>query len=266
MIPVILQETEENKMATACITGASSGIGREFARQLSNRGFDLILVARSGDKLKEVAAKCNTKSEVFVCDLSRREECERLLSHLSGKEIAFFVNNAGFGNIGLFEENDLDRDLEMINVNVRAMHILAHGMLRQMKKRDRGYLLNVASVAGLMPGGPLMATYYATKAYVASLTSSIAEELAYQGSRVKAFALCPGPVDTEFNDVAGVKFSLPGISARNCVQACLKGMQKGTTVIVPGFTVNALQKLSSFVPRKLLMKILMKGQTKKLEK
>ena len=250
----------------ACITGASSGIGREFARQLSNRGFDLILVARSEDKLREVAKKCNSQCEVFVCDLSKKEECERLLRHLSDKELTFFVNNAGFGNIGLFEENDLARDLEMIDVNVRAVHILAHGVLQQMKKRNKGVLLNVASVAGLMPGGPLMATYYATKAYVASLTNAIAEELAFAGSRVKAYALCPGPVDTEFNDIAGVKFSLPGISARNCVQSCLKGMKKGKTVIVPGASVNALQKLSSFVPRKTLMKILMKGQKKKLER
>ncbi|MBR0090996.1 MAG: SDR family oxidoreductase [Lachnospiraceae bacterium] len=253
-------------MATACITGASSGIGREFARQLSAQGFDLILVARSENKLKEVAAKCNTDCEVFVCDLSRTEECNRLLAYLSDREIAMFINNAGFGNIGLFEENDIARDLEMIDVNVRAMHILAHGILKQMKKRDRGYLLNVASVAGLMPGGPLMATYYATKAYVVSLTNAIAEELNHAESRVRVFALCPGPVDTEFNDVAGVKFSLPGISARNCVRACLKDMRKGKTVIVPGLTVRALQTGAKFMPRKMLMKVLMKGQKKKLEK
>ena len=250
-------------MKLACITGASSGIGREFARQLGNRGFQLILVARSREKLEEIAKSCRTQAEVFVADLSKKEECLRLVQALEERELSLFVNNAGFGNIGRFEETDLDRDLEMIDVNVRAVHILTHGVLSQMKRRGHGIIVNTASVAGLMPGGPLMATYYATKAYVVSMTGAIAQELKDEKSGVRIAALCPGPVDTDFNDVAGVQFSLPGISARNCVMRCIKGLQRGETIIVPGVFAKGGSILAKLLPRALVMPVLMKGQRKK---
>ncbi|MBR0164178.1 MAG: SDR family oxidoreductase [Lachnospiraceae bacterium] len=252
-------------MKLACITGASSGIGREFARQLSNQGYDLILVARSKDKLEQIAKKCRTRAEVIAADLSKEEACREIAERMKERELTLFINNAGFGNIGLFESCDLDRDLEMIDVNVRAVHILTHEILEQMKARNKGTILNTASVAGLMPGGPLMATYYATKAYVVSITNAIAAELKESGSLVRIAALCPGPVDTDFNDVAGVQFSLPGISARNCVMTALKELKKGRIIIVPGLIVKAGSVLAKLLPRALVMRVLMKGQNKKIE-
>ena len=252
-------------MKLACITGASSGIGREFARQLSNQGYDLILVARSKDKLEQIAKKCRTRAEVIAADLSKEEACREIAERMKERELTLFINNAGFGNIGLFESCDLDRDLEMIDVNVRAVHILTHEILEQMKARNKGTILNTASVAGLMPGGPLMATYYATKAYVVSITNAIAAELKESGSLVRIAALCPGPVDTDFNDVAGVQFSLPGISARNCVMTALKELKKGRIIIVPGLIVKAGSVLAKILPRALVMRVLMKGQNKKIE-
>lgn len=249
----------------AVVTGASSGIGSQFARQLSNRGFDLILVARNEARLKEVARVCRTKTEIFVCDLGKEEECFRLLEHLKDKPVALFVNNAGFGNIGLFEECDIKRDIEMIDVNIKAVHILTHGILAQMKKEDKGYILNTASVAGLMPGGPLMATYYATKAYVVSMTNGIATELKDAGSHIHISALCPGPVDTEFNDVAGVRFSMPGISARSCVIQCIRAMKKQRTIIIPSLIVRVSNVMAKIAPRALVLKVIMKGQKSKLE-
>ena len=251
--------------ALAVVTGASSGIGSQFARQLSNRGFDLILVARNESRLKEVAKVCHSKAEIFVCDLEKESECYRLLDHLKDQKVAMFVNNAGFGNIGLFEESDLKRDLAMIDVNIRAVHILTHGILAQMKKDDKGYILNTASVAGLMPGGPLMATYYATKSYVVSITNAIAAELKDAGSNVHISALCPGPVDTEFNDVAGVRFSMPGISARSCVIQCIRAMKKQKVIIVPNPFIRIGSVIARILPRALVMHILMKGQKAKLE-
>ena len=252
-------------MKLACITGASSGIGREFARQLSNQGYDLILVARSKDKLEQIAKKCRTRAEVIAADLSKEEACREIAERMKERELTLFINNAGFGNIGLFESCDLDRDLEMVDVNGRAVHILTHEILEQMKARNKGTILNTASVAGLMPGGPLMATYYATKAYVVSITNAIAAELKESGSLVRIAALCPGPVDTDFNDVAGVQFSLPGSSARNCVMTALKELKKGRIIIVPGLIVKAGSVLAKLLPRALVMRVLMKGQNKKIE-
>ena len=252
-------------MKLACITGASSGIGREFARQLSNQGYDLILVARSKDKLEQIAKKCRTRAEVIAADLSKEEACREIAERMKERELTLFINNAGFGNIGLVESCDLDRDLEMVDVNGRAVHILTHEILEQMKARNKGTILNTASVAGLMPGGPLMATYYATKAYVVSITNAIAAELKESGSLVRIAALCPGPVDTDFNDVAGVQFSLPGSSARNCVMTALKELKKGRIIIVPGLIVKAGSVLAKLLPRALVMRVLMKGQNKKIE-
>ena len=252
-------------MALACITGAGSGIGREFARQLSARGFDLILVARSKEALEETASLCKTSCEILTCDLSREAECMRLAGLLREKTIALFVNNAGFGNIGLFETCDLSRDLQMIDVNIRAVHILTHEVLAQMKAQGKGYILNTASAAGLMPGGPLMATYYATKSYVVSLTRAISEELRREHSRVHISALCPGPVDTNFNNVAGVSFSLPGISAKVCVKQALRGIKRKQVIIVPGLQLKAVSLAAKLLPAHIVLPVVFRTQEKKTD-
>ena len=200
----------------AVITGASAGIGAEFARRLSAKGFPLVLVARRRDRLERLAKELKTDCVVMEADLSREEECYRVMDQLRERKVGIFINNAGFGDCGRFVETDLAKEMDMVQLNVKALHILMKLMLRQMQEAGGGYILNVASSAGLMPAGPYMATYYATKSYVTSLTQAVAQELREEGSRVYVGCLCPGPVDTEFNSVANVEFALKGISAGCC--------------------------------------------------
>ena len=161
----------------AVITGASSGIGAEFARQLSARGYNLLLVARRADRLEKLSDQLTTVCEIFTADLSKKSECLRLVKALEGRRVDLFINNAGFGDCGPFLQTELDKDLDMLSVNIRALHILTKRIVQQMEEQGGGALLNVGSCAGLMPAGPYMAAYYATKAYVVSLTSALAQEL-----------------------------------------------------------------------------------------
>lgn len=161
----------------AVVTGASSGIGAEFARQLSARGYNLMLVARRADRLQALSNSLTTECEIFTADLARKSECLRLADALADRRIDLFINNAGFGDCGPFLQTDLEKELQMIETNVRALHILTKRIVQQMEEQGDGALLNVGSCAGLMPAGPYMAAYYATKAYVVSLTSAVAEEL-----------------------------------------------------------------------------------------
>lgn len=248
----------------AVITGASSGIGAEFARQLSARGYELMLVARREDRLRQLSAGLTTTCEIFPADLSKKSECLRLVKELQGRRVDLFVNNAGFGDCGMFLDTDLDKELEMISVNVRALHILTKQVARILCKQGHGALLNVGSCAGLMPAGPYMATYYATKAYVVSLTSAVAEELRRKNSAVYVGCLCPGPVNTEFNSVANVKFALRGITPEFCVRCALQGIRKHKTIIVPGRAVALGMTAGRFLPRPLYIKIAALQQKKKL--
>ena len=251
-------------MVLVCITGASSGIGEEFAAQFAKKGYALLLVARNEQKLRGLAAKY-PHCEIFPCDLGREEEVKRLIARLKEEEdLRFMINNAGFGSAGEFEEDVPENDLQMIGVNVRAVHLLTHAALLQMEKKNRGTILNVASIAGLMPGGPFMATYYATKAYVVSLTSAIAQELRRKKSRIRIFALCPGPVDTNFNRVAGVKFALPGISAKTCVLEAFAGMKRGSVILVPGRLMRVSSVFARLLPRGFVLKLISGAQKRKL--
>ena len=164
-------------MKTVMITGASSGIGREFARAYARKGYRLILCARREDRLKELAEEVKTESILLTADLSREEECYDLLNKVRDEDIDIFINNAGFGTAGEFLDTDLNKEITMVKVNDIAMQILMKGMLQKMQKRGGGTVLNVASSAGLFPAGPYMATYYASKAYILSLTRAVAREL-----------------------------------------------------------------------------------------
>ena len=164
------------------------------------------------------------------------------------------INNAGFGLAGEFAATDLDTELNMIDVNIRALHILTKLFLRDFIDRDTGIILNVASSAGFMPG-PLMATYYATKNYVLRLSEAIYEELRRRGSHVKISALCPGPVNTEFNRVAKVKFAMKGISSEDCARIAIDGALKGKLVIIPGGMIRVGLFFRRFVPEKLMLKL-----------
>ncbi|MBD5394068.1 MAG: SDR family oxidoreductase [Lachnospiraceae bacterium] len=249
----------------AVITGASAGIGLEFAKRLAGRGYPLVLIARRQDRLNKIAEELKTKCEIIVADLSREEECYRVFYQLQEKEVGVFINNAGFGDCGRFAETDLQKEMNMVQVNVKAMHVLLKLMLQKMQKKDYGYILNVASSAGLMPAGPYMATYYATKAYVASLTQAVAEELRESGSRVYVGCLCPGPVDTEFNSVANVEFALKGITPQYCVDYALKQMGKKEVVIVPTKTMQFAMTFGRFLPRSVYVRIAAHQQKKKFQ-
>ena len=165
---------------------------------------------------------------------------------------------------GAFLETDIDKEINMIKVNDLAMHILFKGILKKMHDAGHGQILNVASSAGLLPAGPYMATYYASKAYVTSLTRAVAMELKEMGSPVKVSALCPGPVDTEFNARADVVFALKGISVNQCVEEAIRGMEKGKLIIVPSFTMKLASIFSHLVPYPILIKLTGHQQKKKL--
>ena len=250
----------------AVITGASSGLGVEFAKQMTKRGYKLILTARREDRLKELAKKLKTECEIVPADLSKEEECFRLFEAVKEKPIEVFINNAGFGDCNLFIEGDLRKELDMIDVNVRAMHILMKLFLQKLEQDGGGYVLNVASCAGLLPGGPYMATYYATKAYVASLTQAVAQELKESKSPVYLGALCPGPVNTEFYDVADVVFTLKGISPKICVRYAVEKMFEGKTVIIPTVLIKLLTTFAPMMPRKLAVAVTAGQQRRKIGK
>ena len=245
----------------ALVTGASSGIGREIAIELSEMGYDLILVARRKKKLDELKKKLPGKTTTIVMDLSSTANCMKLYDKVKDEDIDVVVNNAGFGLFGEFDKTNLDKELDMIDINVKAVHVLTKLFLKDFKDKDSGYILNVASSAGFL-SGPLMATYYATKGYVLKLTEAIYEELRRDKSNVYIGALCPGPVDTEFNKVAKVKFSIKPLSAQKVAEYAVDQMFKRKLIIVPGFKTKFV-KLSGLLPRKLLLRLNYNIQKKK---
>lgn len=259
---IIEEQAEETpivrkaKKGYAVITGASSGIGEEFAIRLAAEGYRLVLIARREDRLKALAESLEangTECTIITADLAREEECHRVMDELADKKIGIFINNAGFGTCGHFPDVPLETEINMIDVNIKAVHILTKLVINKMKDQKAGYILNVASSAGLLPAGPYMATYYATKAYVTSLTRAVARELKEQGSNLYLGCLCPGPVDTEFNEVANVEFSLKGISAQECVSYAISQMKKKKTVIIPSNIMKLGVVGSSLVPDNLLI-------------
>ena len=253
---------------TIWITGASSGIGREFARRYAAMGCRLILTARRADRLQALAEELHaahgTDCRIEAADLSRAEEGSRLCEVLADAHIDIFINNAGFGVCGSILETEEAREEEMIQVNVAAMARLFRAVVRKMDAQGGGTILNVASSAGLLPGGPYMAGYYASKAYVVSMTRGVAEERREMHSPVYVCALCPGPVDTEFNERADVVFALRGISPELCVEEAMRGMLRHKTIIVPSALMRAATTAQRFMPMAILMPIMAHQQKKKL--
>ena len=243
------------------ITGASSGIGRSMAYIFANKGYDLVLVARNKEKLLEVKKEINNVNvEIEVCDLVNADECIKLYSKF--KNIDILVNNAGFGEFGEFINTSLDRELSMIDLNISALHILTKLFLSDFIKRDSGYILNVSSSAAFNPG-PLMSCYYASKAYVLRLTESIYGELRQKKSKVYIGVLCPGPVDTNFNNVAGVQFAVKALTSSNVAKYAVKKMFSKKLIIIPGLTMKLCYIFNRFIPIKLLIKITYNIQKKK---
>ncbi|CDA60166.1 oxidoreductase short chain dehydrogenase/reductase family protein [Clostridium sp. CAG:524] len=245
----------------ALITGASNGLGKDFAKELSKQGYDLVLVARSKDKLDKLSSELKTLVYVEVMDLSVKENAYKLYSKYKGK-IDLLINNAGFGTFGEFTKTDLETELNMIDLNITAYHILTKLFLQDFVKKNKGEILNVASSAAFEPG-PLMSTYYATKSYVYNLTMGIYEELRRSKSKVKIHVLCPGPVDTGFNDRAHVKFGVKSLKSIDVVKYTLRCMAKNKLIIIPGFTIKLGVFANRILPRKLVIKVTYKIQKSK---
>ena len=247
------------------ITGASSGIGLEMARILAKDKHELILVARDKDKLQQLQKELDTEVKIIVVDLSIESKLKELYVLCKNENIDILINNAGFGDCGKFYDTDLTKDMDMINVNIKALHVLTKLFLKDMKKKNSGYILNVASMAAFSPG-PLMATYYSTKAYVLRLTESIYEELRRDKSNVIISCLCPGPVKTNFDKVANVKFSMKQLDCKFVAEYALRGMFNKKLIIIPGFKMKLLHFFSRFVPAKTLAKSSYTFQKKKIYK
>lgn len=246
----------------ALVTGASSGLGRDMALYLGSMGFELILVGRNKEKLETLQQELKVKSKIVVADLSDLSNVKELYVLTKNDEIDVLINNAGFGLFGKFYETDLNKELEMIRTNVEAVHLLTKLFLRDMKKRNSGYIMNVASSAAFGPG-PLMATYYATKAYVNNLTEAIYEELRRDNLNIHVSSLCPGPVDTNFNNVAGVRFSVKPLNSMEVSRYAIDKMLAGKVVIVPGKLMKLTLFFRRFASRNLIRKITYNIQKKK---
>lgn len=271
----------------ALITGASSGIGKDMAKILNQKGYNLVLVARDIEKLEQTkkeleksvqneptiennkiekayknSKKATNKIEIIQMDLSEEQNCIELANKV--KDIDILINNAGFGDCGKFSETDLNKDISMIKTNVIAYHILTKLYLKEMKKKNSGKILNVASIAGFMPG-PLMATYYATKNYIVKLSEAIREELKKEKSKVQISILCPGPVETNFNKVANVKFSLREANSMQVAKYAIRKLEKGKFYIVPGIDVKLARFGAKIAPSNFVAKITYKVQKRKIQ-
>ena len=240
------------------ITGASAGLGAEFARQCARRGDEVVLVARRADRLEELAAEIGGKAHVITADLTDPKMATRVVGETieRGMWVRTLINNAGFGLRGQFERLSLPRQLEMIDLNIRALTNLSFVVLNDMRLKGGGAILNVASTAAFQPG-PNMAVYFATKAYVLSFTEALHEELKYHG--IKVSALCPGPTRTEFGEVAGIKslgqFDRLAMDAEPVVRAGLEGLEANRAVVIPGGMNKAGAWSTRFAPRSVVRKI-----------
>ena len=247
----------------ALVTGASSGIGRDMAKELAKRNIDLILVARELEKLQDVKKQIgNVNVEIIQKDLSIEQNCIDLYEEVKEQQIDILINNAGFGVFGDFTESSLEKEINMIKTNITAVHILTKLFLTKMEKEDKGYILNVASIAGYMPG-PLMASYYSTKAYVVRLTQAIKEELKRKRSNVKVGVLCPGPVETNFNNVAGVKFKAKALTSEYVAKYTVDKILKKKFYIIPGLSIRALRIVAKIIPDNIMAKMAYNIQVKK---
>ena len=245
------------------ITGASSGIGKDMARVLAKKADELILVARNVNKLEEIKKELekDTKVEIISKDLSIEENCKEI--HNQVQNVDILINNAGFGDCGNFTKTSLEKDINMIKTNIIAYHILTKLYLTDMKEKNSGKILNVASIAGFMPG-PLMATYYATKNYVVKLSEGIREELKKEHSKVQISILCPGPVETNFNKVANVDFHLREANSMDVAQYAIQKLEKGKFYIVPGIDIKISRLGAKILPANIISKFAYMAQKRKL--
>ncbi len=234
----------------ALVTGASSGIGYSIARYLSKLGYDLVVVARRRECLENLKKECSTNVRIIVLDLSILDNVYTLYQMTKNLEINVVVNNAGVGLYGEFYDIDTQKELSMINLNVIATDVLTKLYLKDMVKRNSGKILNVSSVVGYMPG-PLMSSYYASKAYIVSMSRAINMELKMKKIGVTVSTLCAGAVDTNFNADLGVSYFIPPSSSEKVAKYAVNKMLKGKEVIIPGFFGKITYILNKIIPIKI---------------
>jgi len=258
-------------MTYTLITGASSGIGYELAKVFAEQGHHLILTARSESKLQELKASVESQykvqAEVIPGDLSKPEGSQKLFQAIQNKglSINILVNNAGFGDHGFFHESNLEKDKEMIQVNITSLIELTHLFLPSLLKARSGKIMNVASTAAFQPG-PLMAVYYATKAFVLFFSEGLCEEL--KGTAVTVTALCPGPTQSGFQKVANLKDvslldATPMATSHSVAVYGYKALMRNQVVAIPGVMNNVMATLIRFVPRAIVRRLVMKLQQKR---
>jgi hypothetical protein len=256
-------EAQTSGTIYALITGASAGIGRELARVHAARGGNCVLVARRGDALRalkhELETEHHVRAHVIEADLAHTDAAERIVEELHREDIAIdiLINNAAFGSYGPFHTADIDRNTDMIAVNITALVQLTRLVLPQMVMRGRGRILNIASTAAFLPG-PTMSVYYASKAFVLHFSEAIADDLRNTG--VTVTALCPGPTESEFADVANVRKSaafqrLPVPSSRDVAEYGYRAMVRGKRVAIHGVFNALTARMVAFVPRGLVLRV-----------
>lgn len=247
----------------ALITGGSSGIGEAIAKKLDSMGYDIILVSRNKKKLEAVKKDLTNDTSIIATDISSTYNCQKLFKKVKDEDIDILINCAGVGQFGFFSDSKIDDDLDLIDLNIKATHTLTKLFLKAFKEKNSGYILNIASTASFSPG-PLMATYFASKAYVYRLTMAISEELKKLNSNVYVGCFCPGPVNTHFNDKLGIKFS-KAIDSNEAADIAINGMFKKKTTIIPKFSQRLNARFSKLVPRKSLLKANYNVQIQKLK-
>ena len=249
----------------ALITGASEGMGRVMAKKLSQMGYHIISAARNQQKLEQLKAELDGRADIYAMDLSDIDNCYALYEKVKDQDIDIVINNAGFGVYGEFCESDLEAELNMIDLNIKAAHVLTKLFVRDFIQKDKGYILNVASLAAFM-AGPMHAGYYASKAYVLRLTEAIYEELRRRKSSVYIGAFCPGPVTTGFNKRAGAGFGSHGIDEETAGNYAIEKMFRRKLIIMPKAMLRTVRVLQKFLPEKLMLKLTYATQMKRTVK
>lgn len=250
-------------MSYALVTGGAIGLGRAFSDLLADRGFDLILTSRSLEHLaiaqKEIQSKYRVKVQIFVGDLAKFEFREKLIEFVKPYDIDILINNAGFGHNDLFEDAPLDKEFQMIDVNIKALQHLMKHFYGYFKSKQQGRIINVSSLAGFVPGA-YASTYYATKAYVTSLTRAVAFEAKQSKTNVQIQALCPGPLKTQFFETAGTQIKFYKKDPKMAARAVLDAKR---VIVVPGFKEKIAHFMLKLLPTGFSVRFAGFGQKRK---
>ena len=244
----------------ALITGATSGIGRDMARYLATKKIDLILIGRNINSLKSLKDELKTNIKIYKIDLVNKNDLKKIVNIIYKENIDILINNAGFGFCDYFDNYNIKKDIDMINTNIEAFHIIFKETLNIMRNKNNCYILNVASFAGFVPG-PLMATYYATKSYVLRLSEAVYYEEKKKNSNVSISILCPGPTKTNFNNIANVKFNIESLESEYVAKYAINKMFNKKFIIIPGFKMKIAKVILKIIPEKILLFVFYKIHT-----